>query len=198
MPPAPKALEASLEIALTIAPVSMDTSDWVLNPRYIKAAEGARAELGRRFMEHMLCAAEHYKELSQDRFGRQVKHVLLFHANALVSDYLGALLQALKAKGARFISLGEALAIRSRLPRMAMPGLSECRGSTGWRLRWRMHGTGMRKRQRGLRREVFYKLMHLFISLFQLLKILPHARIGIGPQLSNLLLQGFRLGDAFL
>lgn len=97
------------EHGYTIAPVSIDTSDWVLNQQYIKAEEGVRAEIGRRFVEHMLRAAEHYKELSQDRFGRQVKHVLLFHANALVSDYLGALLQALKAKGARFISLGEAL-----------------------------------------------------------------------------------------
>lgn len=93
----------------TIAPVSIDTSDWVLNQQYVKANEGARLEIGRRFVEHMLRATEHYEEVSRDRFGRRVKHVLLFHANALVADHLSALLQALRGRGARFISLKSAL-----------------------------------------------------------------------------------------
>ncbi len=47
--------------------------------------------------------------MARRKFGRDVDHVLLLHANVLVADRLGALLDSLSARGFTFVSLEEAL-----------------------------------------------------------------------------------------
>ncbi len=54
-------------------------------------------------------ALDHAREVARRKVGRDVDHVLLLHANALVADHMGALLDTLQAEGFRFVSLGEAL-----------------------------------------------------------------------------------------
>ncbi len=99
---------------LRVAPVSVDTGEYALVAPYVAAlAAGdprkAKA-IGDAWVDHVMDAVHHYKEISEARLGRQIRHVLLLHANALAADHLDALLARLKADGARFVSLDHALA----------------------------------------------------------------------------------------
>jgi peptidoglycan/xylan/chitin deacetylase (PgdA/CDA1 family)/glyoxylase-like metal-dependent hydrolase (beta-lactamase superfamily II) len=104
---------ALAKMGYRIGQVSIDTSDWVLAEPYVRAlAQGDRAEserMGQAYVRHMLGAARHYREEARLQTGRDLKHVLLLHANALNADWLGAVLDALAKDGFRFIKLDEAL-----------------------------------------------------------------------------------------
>ncbi len=97
-----------------IAHVSVDTGEWALVKPYIQAmAAGdqtrARA-IGDAYIEHLLAAVDHYRDVARTRVGHDVGQVLLLHANALAADHLDALLAAIEARGWRFVPLAEALA----------------------------------------------------------------------------------------
>lgn len=96
-------LEAS---GLTIAPVSIDNHEWMLASEYAKGNARA-AEL---YPGHLVAASEHFRDEARRSQGRDVKHVLLLHANTLNADHLDAALTALENTGAVFITLDEALA----------------------------------------------------------------------------------------
>jgi peptidoglycan/xylan/chitin deacetylase (PgdA/CDA1 family)/glyoxylase-like metal-dependent hydrolase (beta-lactamase superfamily II) len=92
----------------TLAPVTIDTSDWALAGFYAKA-ESTQA-IAEAYVDHVIAMARHYRSLARERAGREVAHVLLLHANALAADHLGAVLDALRADGFSFVPLEEALA----------------------------------------------------------------------------------------
>lgn len=96
-----------------IAHVSIDTGEWALVKPYVAALEAGDGELAREigaaYVNHLLAATEHYRDLALARVGRDIGQVLLLHANALAADYLDTLLSALEARGWRFVSLEEAL-----------------------------------------------------------------------------------------
>jgi peptidoglycan-N-acetylglucosamine deacetylase len=96
-----------------IAHVSIDNSDYILAVAYgqaVRAGDDARArEIGQAFIEHILAATAHYRDVARERVGRDVAHVLLLHANLLVADHIGALLDRLRdEQGFRFVSVEEA------------------------------------------------------------------------------------------
>jgi APA family basic amino acid/polyamine antiporter len=101
-------------LALRNAPVSVDTSDWILARAYEKAlAAGdgaARAALGRELVRHVADAVAHADGVARRKVGRPVPLVLLLHANALVADHLDAVLLELRRRGTRFVELQAALA----------------------------------------------------------------------------------------
>ena len=96
------------------APVTVDNSEWVLAEAYAAAARrGDRAQmarLGDLYVDHVRRAAGHAREVGRERFGREVRQVLLLHVNLLSADHLDRLLAALAADGARFVPLEQALA----------------------------------------------------------------------------------------
>lgn len=101
------------ELGSVIAPVSIDTGDWLLDDAYVealRAEDEVRAEaIATAYVEHVVRAAAHYREVAGERVGREVAHVLLLHANALAADRLEPLLDRLAGDGFRFVSLAEAL-----------------------------------------------------------------------------------------
>lgn len=99
------------EWGISIAPVSVDTSEWLLAAAYAEAAHHAptRLALGEALVDHLLTAIQHADQYALQRLKRQPAHILLLHANALLDDHLDRLLLALRAKGIQFISLQEAL-----------------------------------------------------------------------------------------
>lgn len=108
------AAAATLEsLGHTRAPVSIDTSEWLLAGPYaraVAAGEHARAQaIADAYVDHIRLAARHYRDLARARVGRDIDHVLLLHANALAADHLDALLTMLEAEGFRFVSLERAL-----------------------------------------------------------------------------------------
>lgn len=94
------------------APVTVDNSEWVIAAEYARVApdpdrDGRFREL---YVEHMLAALRHYREMARSKLGRDPAHILLIHANALNARHLGAVLDAYRAEGVEFVSLEEAMA----------------------------------------------------------------------------------------
>jgi peptidoglycan/xylan/chitin deacetylase (PgdA/CDA1 family) len=106
------ALDLLEQLGSPIAHVTIDTADWILAVAYseaVAAGDVARADaIGSAFVEHVLRATAHYQDVARRKVGRDVAHVVLLHANLLVADHVGELLDALAARGFRFISVAEA------------------------------------------------------------------------------------------
>ncbi len=100
------------ELGYRNAHVSVDNAEWVVAQAWAATPgdAAARARIADLYVEHMLRSVAHAREVARLRFGREVRQVLLLHANALNAAQGGALLDALAADGARFITLDSALA----------------------------------------------------------------------------------------
>lgn len=95
------------------APVTIDNSEWIFAFGYNKAFNENDIEmmqkLGADYVEYMIEKIKYYEEQSQKLFGRNIKQVLLVHANLLNADYFDELAKAIKKNGYDFVSLDEAL-----------------------------------------------------------------------------------------
>lgn len=98
------------ELESPIAHVTIDNSDWILAVAYgeaVRAGDSARAAaIGAAFVEHIIRATQHYQQVAQQKVGRDIPHVLLLHANLLVTDHIGALVNRLRTEhGFQFITV---------------------------------------------------------------------------------------------
>ncbi len=98
---------------LTVAPVTIDTDDYLYNKYYVDSiiAENhdAAEQIAEEYLDYMVAIANSADSLSRVICGRNIKHILLTHANLLNSRYYGRLLDRLRADGWQFIPLEEAL-----------------------------------------------------------------------------------------
>lgn len=96
-----------------IGHVTVDNSEWLLGAAYDRALRGGDAarteEIGTAYVDHLVAAARHFREVARERFGRETSQVLLLHANAIASDWAGAAIDALVAEGFRIGTLEQAL-----------------------------------------------------------------------------------------
>jgi len=96
-----------------IAPVTVDTMDWMFLAAYEQArARGDAAELKRVSEEYLKFAGlkfDNCDKVSAELFGRPIKQILLLHANELNADNFDALVKLLTDRGYSFITLEEAL-----------------------------------------------------------------------------------------
>jgi peptidoglycan-N-acetylglucosamine deacetylase len=114
--PTPERQDAALavlaELGSPVAHVTVDNSDWILAVAYGQAVAAGSSDraaaVADAFIEHVLSATAHYQEVARRKVGRDVAHVLLLHANLLVADNLGRLLDELAARGFRFVSVAAA------------------------------------------------------------------------------------------
>ena len=94
------------------APVSIDASDWYYNQIHAAWLAQDRPEQAKRvkaaYIRHMLDRASYYDQLARQVMGRSPAHVLLLHTNGLNAEALPELVQALAARGWRFVSPLEA------------------------------------------------------------------------------------------
>lgn len=98
------------ELGSPIAHVTIDNSDWILAVAYgeaVAAGDSERAAaIGAAFVEHIIRATQHYQQVAQQKAGRDIPHVLLLHANLLVTDHMGTLLDRLRTEhGFRFVTV---------------------------------------------------------------------------------------------
>lgn len=95
------------------AHVTIDTGEWALVKPYVDAKnagdEARAAQVAEAYVDHVVAATLYYRALAREQEGRDIRHVLLLHANALAADSLGPLLDALKRQGVTFIPLSKAL-----------------------------------------------------------------------------------------
>lgn len=120
----------------TVAPVTFDNDEWIYAAAYDRAEARGDRELMRRvgddYLRHMDEVFTFYEKLEREVAGREIRHVLLLHANALNAEYFDELAAGMKARGYAFISLEEALrddVYRLPAPYTGPKGLS-------WLQRW--------------------------------------------------------------
>ncbi len=80
----------------TVAPVTIDNSEWVYADAYDAAKMCSDTTLatasGDDYLRYMSEVIDFYERLSQDLFSTEPSHVLLLHANQLNADRLGSLI----------------------------------------------------------------------------------------------------------
>jgi len=101
------------EHGYTIAPVTVDNSEWIFARAYDLASDSGKVEMmvkiGGEYIAYMEKRMEYWENQSKALFGRNIAHVLLIHANKLNSDYYGSLCGMIRKRNYEFASLDEAL-----------------------------------------------------------------------------------------
>ena len=96
-----------------IAPVTVDTSDWVYAAGYRKAIaakdEAMLAKLRADYVPYMLAKVDYFEQQSIALLGYNLPQILLMHANELNADCYGDLLDGLRQRGYAFIPLETAM-----------------------------------------------------------------------------------------
>jgi peptidoglycan/xylan/chitin deacetylase (PgdA/CDA1 family) len=121
----------------TVAPVTFDNGDYIFADAYFKAKKRGDAETAKRvadaYVPYMESIFEHFERLSNETFGREVRQVLLLHANEINADRFDELVAMMKRRGYSFVTLEEAL----KDPAYAEPDALYKNGIS-WLHRWRM------------------------------------------------------------
>ncbi len=119
-----------------VAPVTIDSDEWVFAAAYARAAAARDTAGARRVLEAYVPWFEqviaHYEGWSREVIGYEPPQILLLHVNLLNAEALPALLAMLTLRGYRFISLREALDD----PAYARVDTSVGRYGSSWLHRW--------------------------------------------------------------
>ena len=96
-----------------VAPVTIDNSEWIFARAYALAKQrGDRRLAGRvaaAYVPYMEAKTDYCERQSRRLFSREIRQVLLLHANALNADHLPSLARRLRDRGYAFITLERAL-----------------------------------------------------------------------------------------
>jgi peptidoglycan/xylan/chitin deacetylase (PgdA/CDA1 family) len=119
-----------------IAPITLDGWDWMFAGLYEDAKKRNDAELQQRIVKDYLAyhdAVFAYEEqLSAKIVGYEPKQILLLHASNLEADHIGELLDVLRQRGYRFITLEDALSDAA----YSLPDTYVGEGGTNWIDHW--------------------------------------------------------------
>ena len=119
----------------TIAPVTLDAWDWMYAPVYADARKRGDTALQQKLLNSYLSYSDavfaYTEQLAVKTIGYEPRQVLLLHANELEADHVADLLDVLRKRGYRFITLQEALAD----PAYGLPDTYVGEG-TGWIDHW--------------------------------------------------------------
>ena len=132
-----KALEDFLkQHNYTIAPVSIDNGEWIYARAYENAYNNKDSELmkqiGSEYVNYMIDKTIYFENQSTKLFGREIKQILLVHANMINADYFDELADELLKHNYQFISLNEALTDSAYQSEDTFIG----RGGISWLHRW--------------------------------------------------------------
>lgn len=93
-----------------VAPVTLDNAEWIFAAAYTKTRdEETRRRIGTEYVAYMDRKLAYFERQSQELFGRNIRHVLLVHANALNADWFDDVAASMKKRGYRFITLDRAV-----------------------------------------------------------------------------------------
>ena len=108
-----KAEEFLTQRGYRIAPVTLDGWDWAFAGIYEDAKARNDAALQQQIVKDYLAyhdaAFDYAEKLSAKAIGYEPKQILLLHASNLEADHIGELLDLLRKRGYRFITLEDAL-----------------------------------------------------------------------------------------
>jgi peptidoglycan/xylan/chitin deacetylase (PgdA/CDA1 family) len=118
-----------------IAPVTMDAWDWMFATVYEDAKKrgdaGLQQDVVKSYLGYTTEVFTYYEKLSRDLVGYEPSQILLLHANQLEADHIGELLELLRNRGYRFVTLENALSDSA----YALPD-TYAGGGTGWLEHW--------------------------------------------------------------
>ena len=124
------------ERGYTVAPVTIDNDEFVYALAYYNAAIAADTTLmvriGRDYIRYMGDVFMFYEGYARETLGREPSQTLLIHANRLNADYLDELIDMMRTRGYRFVSLEEAL----KDPAYSLPDHYTGRTGFSWLQRW--------------------------------------------------------------
>ncbi|NJM52157.1 MAG: polysaccharide deacetylase family protein [Blastocatellia bacterium] len=97
----------------TIAPVTIDNADYIFSRAYDNAFDKGDKKLmkqiGAAYAPYLEAKIDYWERQSVKLFNREIKQILLLHANFINSDYFDDIAKMLKKRGYKFISLEESL-----------------------------------------------------------------------------------------
>ena len=119
-----------------IAPVTMDAWDWMYAGVYDDARHRSDTALQQQLVSSYLNYTgqvfDYYEKFSKDLVGYEPKQILLLHGNWLEADHIGELLDVLRKRGYKFITLQDALSDAAH----GMPDEYIGEEGTGWIDHW--------------------------------------------------------------
>jgi peptidoglycan-N-acetylglucosamine deacetylase len=96
-----------------IAPVTVDAWDWMSASVYDDAKKrgdtAVQQEVVSAYLSYHAEVFGYYEKLAKDLMGYEPKQILLLHANFLEAEHIGELLDLMRKRGYRFITLEDAL-----------------------------------------------------------------------------------------
>jgi peptidoglycan-N-acetylglucosamine deacetylase len=96
-----------------IAPITIDPRDWTFNSIYQDAKQrgdtALEADTVRSYLSFCDSIFDYYEQLSIRVVGYEPKQILLLHANQLEAEHIGELIDLMRKRGYRFITLEDAL-----------------------------------------------------------------------------------------
>jgi len=120
----------------TIAPVTIDNGDWIFASAYEKAFAKADKKLmkqiGAAYVPYLEAKMDYWERQSVKLFGREIKQILLLHANFINSDYFDDIARALRKRNYKFVTLDEALTDEA----YKLPDTFVKRNGISWLHRW--------------------------------------------------------------
>ncbi len=124
------------EHGYTIAPVTIDNSDWIFarayDNAYDKKDKKLMKQIGAAYVPYMNAKMDYWERQSVKLFGREIRQILLIHANFINSDYLGDLAKMLKKRNYDFVTLENALTDEA----YKLPDTFVKRNGISWLHRW--------------------------------------------------------------
>jgi len=119
-----------------IAPVTLDAWDWMYAGVYDDAKKRGNSplqeELAKSYLSYSDQVFEYSEKLSKQIVGYEPKQILLLHANQLEADHVGELLDVMRKRGYRFITLEDALGDQA----YSLPDTYVGEEGTGWLDHW--------------------------------------------------------------
>lgn len=120
----------------TIAPVTIDNSDWIFARAYDNAIEKKdkklQRQIGASYVPYLASKIDYWERQSVKLFGREIKQILLIHANSINADYLDDIAKMLEKRNYTFITLEESLKDEA----YNLPDTFVKRNGISWLHRW--------------------------------------------------------------
>src|SRR5271166_5665585 len=121
-----------VERGYRIAPITLDGWDWMFAGVYEDAKKrndsALQQQLVKDYLAHHDASFAYSEQLSASIVGYEPKQILLLHASNLEADHIGELLDVLRKRGYRFITLEDALGD----PAYSLPDTYVGEEGTGW------------------------------------------------------------------
>ena len=120
----------------TVAPVTIDNADWIFARAYDNASEKKDKKLleqiGAAYVPYLESKMDYWERQSLKIFNREIRQILLLHANSINAEYFDDTGKMLVKRGYKFITLDETLKDEA----YKLPDTFTRRAGISWLHRW--------------------------------------------------------------